>query len=1003
MIKTCLLLTLVAFATAECPNACSGHGTCGSKDSCACYQNYQSNDCSERTCYFGIAHVDTPKGDLNADGMVSGPLTTVITGSEVYPWGTTEQYPNADANEGHFYMECSNKGICDRKTGTCDCFDGYTGTACARAACPNDCSGHGTCESIKELAEMRSFDTTAHDAPSTRAAGSNNGHDYSAAIEESYSYDLWDSDKTMGCKCDPVYYGADCSLKKCKYGVDPLFYDNTDGAIHQTTVVHLGSVGGCTATVCTATNTRTPANLGGTFKLVFYDVFGEKYVTKALSAATALAPLTVQNALEALPNGVIANDNTDVTGLPPSAVDVAMQALAGTINTAGGIGAGTVAATASGAGLGTTGAASTANGAATGPEFTITFKTNPGILKSVEVDTENILNTGVADYWVANARQGQFSSRYSTNLGRVNTLAYGSTTLYTNTDLTGSVVGHATTGASLVKIGGQEFQVTAEAATHLTLGEPYLGATIAATLTETGGSLGGGAGDVYAAATTACGTCVTAINAATGVLTVDVDNSATTNEPKVGSYIKVVGSAAGATCYGRVSAITATAVTLEAGHGCAALPSGTAAITVGAAGFFVAAATSPAVKSAEISVLGIDTAIKANALVAGTGLSVGGCAFVAAQFGVAPAADIASGGRVLGGASFDCNPQALNGHFGTAVTPVYRRTDNPNNQNIYKAPTDTADTLTAKLMLTRGSSAAYLVGASIGNVKEVDATVTAEKFVMAAASGANAVAANDPFFVNGRGPMIALAAVNAATDITVKNPATAFGKFFPVAVASNAKVLFPVVTASGGADAALIAGTTLLLDGRRYRVKARGTGAGIDGASKVTLSENYAGGSLEQVCTDCIATTVAATPVVSTKGSATNDVGELLNIVAGDRILQGDSVHGDFLTTVASIATQDTITTSIGGAFGTAAHIAASNVAATTAGAAGSKAMYKTRYGALGAAAVARITEVATGANTYQYVAQCANRGTCDSATGLCKCFKGYAGDNCAKQNMLSM
>ena len=94
--KTFIFLALVGFAAAECPNACSGHGTCGAKDSCSCYQNYQGNDCSERTCYFGIAHVDTPKGDLNADGMVSGPLTTVITGSEVYPWGTTEQYPNAD-------------------------------------------------------------------------------------------------------------------------------------------------------------------------------------------------------------------------------------------------------------------------------------------------------------------------------------------------------------------------------------------------------------------------------------------------------------------------------------------------------------------------------------------------------------------------------------------------------------------------------------------------------------------------------------------------------------------------------------------------------------------------------------------------------------------------------------------------------------------------------------------------------------------------------------------
>ena len=38
----------------------------------------------------------------------------------------------------------------------------------------------------------------------------------------------------------------------------------------------------------------------------------------------------------------------------------------------------------------------------------------------------------------------------------------------------------------------------------------------------------------------------------------------------------------------------------------------------------------------------------------------------------------------------------------------------------------------------------------------------------------------------------------------------------------------------------------------------------------------------------------------------------------------------------------------------------------------------------------------------YQYVAQCSNRGTCDSATGLCKCFKGYSHDNCNTQNMLA-
>merc|ERR1712054_125913 len=268
--KLATFFLLFSQVAAECPNACSGHGTCGQKDMCSCYANYQGNDCSERTCYFGIAHVDTPKGDLNADGTVSGPLTTVITGSEVYPWGTTEQYPNADANEGHFYMECSNKGICDRKSGECDCFDGYEGTACVRASCPNDCSGHGTCETIKELAEMKGYDTTAGDVATTTPVGT--VMDFDTAIEESYAYDLWDQDKTMGCKCDPVYFGADCSLKKCKYGVDPLFYDDADGAIHQTTVVHLGARG----TVASA--------IGGTFKIIFYDVFGEKYVTKGITA-----------------------------------------------------------------------------------------------------------------------------------------------------------------------------------------------------------------------------------------------------------------------------------------------------------------------------------------------------------------------------------------------------------------------------------------------------------------------------------------------------------------------------------------------------------------------------------------------------------------------------------------------------------------------------------------------------------------------------------------------
>ena len=94
MNRILLALALVAPAAAECPNACSGHGTCGAFDECSCYPNWQEADCSGRTCPFGLGHVDTPKGDLDGSAdALSGPTTTVISDSTVYPYGTTEQYP----------------------------------------------------------------------------------------------------------------------------------------------------------------------------------------------------------------------------------------------------------------------------------------------------------------------------------------------------------------------------------------------------------------------------------------------------------------------------------------------------------------------------------------------------------------------------------------------------------------------------------------------------------------------------------------------------------------------------------------------------------------------------------------------------------------------------------------------------------------------------------------------------------------------------------------------
>merc|ERR1711998_331933 len=93
-----------------------------------------------------------------------------------YAWAATPQFDNNHKQ----LIECSGKGTCDRKTGECACYDGFWGEGCRRSTCPNDCSGHGTCQSLKKFArDYVPYDTnqdvtaeydSAWDAESTTAA-----------------------------------------------------------------------------------------------------------------------------------------------------------------------------------------------------------------------------------------------------------------------------------------------------------------------------------------------------------------------------------------------------------------------------------------------------------------------------------------------------------------------------------------------------------------------------------------------------------------------------------------------------------------------------------------------------------------------------------------------------------------------------------------------------------------------------------------------------------------
>jgi len=169
-LRELLRLLIVAFAplaAAYCPNGCSGHGSCGPDDRCTCYLRpnndtaWMGADCSQRTC----------------------PKETAWISSTVQ-----------DTNDVHPIIECAGAGVCDRKSGECDCFDGYDGVACERTVCPNDCNGRGICYTAKQL-----------------------------AVEAGTKYETtWDSMKHVGCVCDLGFRGPDCSLQECPSGTDVL-------------------------------------------------------------------------------------------------------------------------------------------------------------------------------------------------------------------------------------------------------------------------------------------------------------------------------------------------------------------------------------------------------------------------------------------------------------------------------------------------------------------------------------------------------------------------------------------------------------------------------------------------------------------------------------------------------------------------------------------------------------------------------------------------------------
>jgi hypothetical protein len=90
---------------------------------------------------------------------------------------------------------------------------------CFAASCPNGCSGHGKCVSLKQLATEGNAEPIGK--PTTYGG-------YESTV-------TWDENKIFGCVCDSTWevglasgqrqatswFGADCSLRRCPSGDDP--------------------------------------------------------------------------------------------------------------------------------------------------------------------------------------------------------------------------------------------------------------------------------------------------------------------------------------------------------------------------------------------------------------------------------------------------------------------------------------------------------------------------------------------------------------------------------------------------------------------------------------------------------------------------------------------------------------------------------------------------------------------------------------------------------------
>ena len=248
-----------------CDNNCGNHGVCKVGTDCQLYcECHEGYGFPVGGAQGGIDHND----DIGKfGGDFARQDCSKMTCPVDYSFATlaTLGSNKTTSMDAHYRKECSDAGLCNRGTGKCECFEGFSGMACEFRTCltgrggvggdgggTEQCSGHGRCLPMKYLAaqpDALPLSETTHnktmywDERRVVFGDLTQMHDFSYTDQVKGAASVkaaWDARMISGCLCDsswavgleagetqePEFFGADCSLRHCPSNYDPFVGKN---------------------------------------------------------------------------------------------------------------------------------------------------------------------------------------------------------------------------------------------------------------------------------------------------------------------------------------------------------------------------------------------------------------------------------------------------------------------------------------------------------------------------------------------------------------------------------------------------------------------------------------------------------------------------------------------------------------------------------------------------------------------------------------------------------